>query len=60
MEKKLKFFWIFNFFEYGVFQIDKNKFLKCSKELKIEILKKNFNYVFWKYFHQESHLLIFD
>ena len=28
------------FFEYGVFQIDKNKFLKCSKELKVEILKK--------------------
>jgi len=29
-----------SFFEYGVFQINKNNFLKSSKELKIEILKK--------------------
>ncbi len=42
IEKKIRNFFInnLNFFEYGVFQIDKNKFLKCSKELKIEILKK--------------------
>ena len=42
MEKKVRnfFFHYLIFFEYGVFQIDKNKFLKCSLELKIEILKK--------------------
>ena len=42
MEKKIRNFFMnyLIFFEYGVFQIDKNKFLKCSKELKIEILKK--------------------
>ena len=42
MEKKIRNFFLnyLIFFEYGVFQIDKNKFLKCSKELKIEILKK--------------------
>ena len=39
-KKKLEIFFNIYFFEYGVFQIDKNKFLKCSKELKIEILKK--------------------
>ncbi len=42
MEKKIRNFFMnyLNFFEYGVFQVDKNKFLKCSQELKIEILKK--------------------
>ena len=42
MEKKIRNFFLnyLIFFEYGVFQIDKNKFLKCSKEIQIEILKK--------------------
>ena len=42
MERKIRNFFLnyLNFFEYGVFQIDKNRFLECSKELKIEILKK--------------------
>ena len=42
IEKKIRNFFMYNliFFEYGVFQIDKNKFLKCSNKLKIEILKK--------------------
>jgi tRNA(Ile)-lysidine synthase len=42
IEEKIKNFFLnyLIFFEYGVFQIDKNKFLKCSKELKVEILKK--------------------
>ncbi len=42
IEKKIRNFFMYNldFFEYGVFQVDKNKFLKCSNELKIEILKK--------------------
>ena len=42
VEKKIRDFFMNNlyFFEYGVFQINKNKFLKNSKELKIEILKK--------------------
>ena len=41
-EEKIKNFFLnyLIFFEYGVFQIDKNKFLKRSKELKVEILKK--------------------
>ncbi|MAI29787.1 MAG: tRNA lysidine(34) synthetase TilS [Rickettsiales bacterium] len=42
MEKKIRNFFIknLNFFEYGVFQIDKNKFLQCDKKLKVQILKK--------------------
>ena len=42
IEKKIRNFFVSNlsFFEYGVFQINKKKFLKSSKELKIEILKK--------------------
>ena len=42
IEKNIRSFFMnyLNFFEYGVFQIDKNKFLKCSKEIQIEILKK--------------------
>ncbi len=42
LEKKIRNFFVNNliFLEYGVFQFDKNKFLKRSKELKIEILKK--------------------
>ena len=33
IEKKIRNFFMnnLNFFEYGVFQVDKNKFLKCSK-----------------------------
>ena len=50
LKKKTRNFFLSNlsFFEYGVFQINKKKFLKSSKELKIEILKKNFNNSFWK------------
>ncbi len=42
LEKKIRNFFVNNiiFLEYGVFHFDKNKFLKRSKELKIEILKK--------------------
>tara|TARA_B100000963_G_C22615645_1_gene667189 strand:- start:235 stop:1506 length:1272 start_codon:yes stop_codon:yes gene_type:complete len=42
MENKIRNFFMTNliFYEYGAFQVDKNKFLKCNKELKIEILKK--------------------
>ena len=42
VEKKIRDFFMnnLNFFEYGVFQINKNKFLENNKELKIEILKK--------------------
>ena len=42
IEKKIRNFCFSNlsFFEYGVFQINKKKFLKSNKELKIEILKK--------------------
>jgi tRNA(Ile)-lysidine synthase len=42
IEKNIRSFFMnyLNFFEYGVFQIDKSKFLKCGQKLKIEILKK--------------------
>ena len=42
VENKIRDFFInnLNFFEYGVFQINKNNFLESSKELRIEILKK--------------------
>ncbi len=42
IEKRIRNFFVRNlvFFEYGVFQINKKNFVKSSKELKIEILKK--------------------
>ncbi|MAZ46727.1 MAG: tRNA lysidine(34) synthetase TilS, partial [Rickettsiales bacterium] len=42
MEKEIRNFFLNHliFFEYGVFEIRKKKFLECSKELKIMILKK--------------------
>ena len=52
MEKQISVFFSkeLTFYDYGVFQIEKSKFLKNSNILKIEILKKIINHLIWKIF----------